>query len=92
MSRAAAAAATAAAASDTAAVSLCAVLRLGSSLEALQAAQRAVHLSDGVLRLCLTVGHLNRALYLACDNLLWAAKTGVAPQLDQPKWSQRAFR
>lgn len=78
--------------SDAAAVSLCAVLRLGSSLEALQAAQRAVHLSDGVLRLCLTVGHLNRALYLACDNLLWAAKTGVAPQLDQLKWSQRAFR
>lgn len=68
------------------------LLRLGSSLEALQAAQRAVHLSDSVLRLCLTVGHLNRALYLACDNLLWAAKMGVAPQLDQPKWSQRAFR
>ncbi|XP_075907600.1 peroxisomal membrane protein 11B [Nelusetta ayraudi] len=68
------------------------LLRLGSSVEALQAAQRAVHLSDGVLRLCLTVGHLNRALYLACDNVLWAAKTGVVPQLDQNKWSQRAFR
>lgn len=68
------------------------VLRLGNSLEALEAAKRAIHLSDGVLRLCLTLGHLNRAMYFACDNILWAGKTGVLPQLDQDKWSQRSFR
>ncbi|NXX73875.1 PX11B protein, partial [Urocolius indicus] len=35
---------------------------------------------------------LNRALYLACDNVLWAGKTGLIPSIDQEKWSQRSFR
>lgn len=69
-----------------------AVLRLGNSVEALEAAKRAVHLSDSVLRLCLTIGHLNRAMYFACDNVLWAGKTGIISELDQQKWSQRSFR
>lgn len=68
------------------------LLRLGNSAEALEAAKRAVHLSDCVLRLCITVAHLNRAMYFACDNVLWAGKTGLLPQLDQNKWSQRSFR
>lgn len=68
------------------------LLRLGNSVEALQAAKRTIHQSDGVLRLCLTLGHLNRALYFLCDNLLWAGKTGVLKDLDQSKWSHRAFR
>ncbi|XP_071380271.1 peroxisomal membrane protein 11B [Centroberyx affinis] len=68
------------------------MLRLGNSAEALEAAKRAVHLSDSVLRLCLTVAHLNRAMYFACDNVLWAGKAGLLPQLDQHKWSQRSFR
>lgn len=67
-------------------------MRLGNSAEALEAAKRAVHLSDCVLRLCITVSHLNRAMYFACDNLLWAGKTGLLPRLDQNKWSQRSFR
>ncbi|KAI4899353.1 hypothetical protein NFI96_030483 [Prochilodus magdalenae] len=67
-------------------------MRLGNSAEALEAAKRAVHLSDCVLRLCITVAHLNRAMYFACDNVLWAGKTGLLPQLDQNKWSQRSFR
>lgn len=41
--------------------------------------KRAVHLSDVVLRFCITVSHLNRALYFACDNVLWAGKSGLAP-------------
>ncbi|KAI6073012.1 Peroxisomal membrane protein 11B [Aix galericulata] len=68
------------------------LLRLGGSAEALEAAKRAIHLSDAVLRFCLTLGHLNRALYLACDNVLWAGKAGLAPAVDQEKWSQRSFR
>ncbi|CAN9504168.1 unnamed protein product [Ophioblennius macclurei] len=68
------------------------LLRLGNSVEALEAAKRSVHLSDGVLRLCLTFSHLNRAMYFACDNVLWAGKTGLIPSLDQNKWSQRSFR
>ncbi|NXG18209.1 PX11B protein, partial [Grallaria varia] len=35
---------------------------------------------------------LNRALFLACDNILWAGKSGLLPHLDTPKWSHRAFR
>nr|XP_046273806.1 peroxisomal membrane protein 11B isoform X2 [Scatophagus argus] len=68
------------------------LLRLGNSVEALEAAKRAIHLSDSVLRLCLTISHLNRAMYFACDNVLWAGKTGVISRLDQHKWSQRSFR
>ncbi|XP_076013268.1 peroxisomal membrane protein 11B [Genypterus blacodes] len=68
------------------------LLRLGNSAEALEAAKRAIHLSDSVLRLCLTISHLNKAMYFACDNVLWAGKTGLFPKLDQQKWSQRSFR
>ncbi|XP_043540779.1 peroxisomal membrane protein 11B, partial [Chiloscyllium plagiosum] len=68
------------------------VFRLGNSAEALEAAKRAIHLSDLVLRFCITVSHLNRAMYLGCDNLLWAGKVGLATKLDQDKWSQRSFR
>ncbi|KAF5910899.1 hypothetical protein HPG69_000863, partial [Diceros bicornis minor] len=50
------------------------LLRLGNSADALESAKRAVHLSDVVLRFCITVSHLNRALYFACDNVLWAGK------------------
>ncbi|XP_006266545.1 peroxisomal membrane protein 11B isoform X1 [Alligator mississippiensis] len=68
------------------------LFRLGNSAEALEAAKRAIHLSDMVLRFCITVAHLNRAMYFACDNILWAGKTGLVPHADQEKWSQRSFR
>lgn len=68
------------------------MLRLGNSTDALESAKRAVHLSDVVLRFCITVSHLNRALYFACDNVLWAGKSGLAPRVDQEKWAQRSFR
>ncbi|XP_077600224.1 peroxisomal membrane protein 11B isoform X1 [Stigmatopora nigra] len=68
------------------------LLRLGNSVEALEAAKRAIHLSDSILRLCLTISHLNRAMYFACDNVLWAGKTGLLSKLDQHKWSQRSFK
>ncbi|XP_025974528.2 peroxisomal membrane protein 11B [Dromaius novaehollandiae] len=68
------------------------LLRLGSSAEALEAAKRAIHLSDMVLRFCITLGHLNRAMYFACDNVLWAGKAGLVPSVDQEKWSHRSFR
>ncbi|NXD73136.1 PX11B protein, partial [Eolophus roseicapillus] len=35
---------------------------------------------------------LNRAMYLACDNVLWAGKSGLFPSVDQEKWSHRSFR
>ncbi|XP_063172875.1 peroxisomal membrane protein 11B [Candoia aspera] len=68
------------------------LFRLGNSADALEAAKRAIHLSDIVLRFCITVSHLNRAMYFACDNILWAGKSGLIPHVDQEKWSQRSFR
>ncbi|XP_054856478.1 peroxisomal membrane protein 11B [Eublepharis macularius] len=68
------------------------LFRLGNSADALEAAKRAIHLSDIVLRFCITVSHLNRAMYFACDNILWAGKSGLVPHTDQEKWSQRSFR
>ncbi|XP_078287953.1 peroxisomal membrane protein 11B [Rhinoraja longicauda] len=68
------------------------LLRLGSSVESVEAAKRSIHLPDLTLRLCVTIAHLNRAIYLGCDNLLWAGKVGLAPRLDLEKWSQRSYR
>ncbi|XP_077182664.1 peroxisomal membrane protein 11B [Paroedura picta] len=68
------------------------LFRLANSADALEAAKRAIHLSDMVLRFCITVSHLNRAMYFACDNILWAGKSGLVPHMDQEKWSQRSFR
>ncbi|XP_051925844.1 peroxisomal membrane protein 11B [Hippocampus zosterae] len=68
------------------------LLRLGNSVEAIESAKRAIHLSDSILRLCLTVGHLNKAMYFACDNVLWAGKMGLLCKVDQRKWSQRSFK
>uniref|UniRef100_A0A8C8RK49 Peroxisomal biogenesis factor 11 beta n=1 Tax=Pelusios castaneus TaxID=367368 RepID=A0A8C8RK49_9SAUR len=68
------------------------LFRLGNSADALESAKRAIHLSDVVLRFCVTVSNLNRAMYFACDNILWAGKSGLVPHMDQEKWSQRSFR
>ncbi|XP_053560467.1 peroxisomal membrane protein 11B [Bombina bombina] len=68
------------------------LFRLGNSTDAIESAKRAIHLSDVVLRFCITVSHLNRAMYFACDNILWAGKTGLSRDMDQDKWSQRSFR
>ncbi|XP_053331085.1 peroxisomal membrane protein 11B [Spea bombifrons] len=68
------------------------LFRLGNSADALESAKRAIHLSDVVLRFCITVSHLNRAMYFACDNILWVGKTGLSKNMDQEKWSQRSFR
>ncbi|KAM3824710.1 peroxisomal membrane protein 11B [Vipera latastei] len=68
------------------------LFRLGNSADAVEAAKRAIHLSDIVLRFCITVSHLNRAMYFACDNILWAGKSGLVPHMDHEKWSQRSFR
>ncbi|XP_029435354.1 peroxisomal membrane protein 11B [Rhinatrema bivittatum] len=68
------------------------LFRLGNSVDSLEAAKRAIHLSDVVLRFCITVSHLNRVMYFACDNILWAGRSGLVRQVDQDKWGQRSFR
>ncbi|KAG8432013.1 hypothetical protein GDO86_020147, partial [Hymenochirus boettgeri] len=68
------------------------LFRLGNSADALEAAKRAIHLSDLVLRVCITVSNLNRAMYFVCDNILWVGKSGVSQKIDINKWSERSFR
>ncbi|XP_023671093.1 peroxisomal membrane protein 11A isoform X1 [Paramormyrops kingsleyae] len=66
------------------------VFRLGNTVSSVDAAAHALQLTDPVLQLCLTGAHLSRALYFACDNLLWARAVGLAPGFDKERWGLRA--
>ncbi|KAG9330486.1 hypothetical protein JZ751_024211 [Albula glossodonta] len=68
------------------------LFRLGNTVNSLDAAKRTLRLSDPVLRLCLTVSNLNRALYFICDNVLWARKVGLLQDLDKERWRLNASR
>ncbi|XP_019737367.1 peroxisomal membrane protein 11A isoform X2 [Hippocampus comes] len=68
------------------------LFRLGNAIDAGEAAKRSARLSDPVLRLCLTAANVNRALYLMCDNALWAAGAGLLPSLDRGRWGAGASR
>uniref|UniRef100_UPI00359024A6 peroxisomal membrane protein 11B-like n=2 Tax=Myxine glutinosa TaxID=7769 RepID=UPI00359024A6 len=68
------------------------LFRLGMPIDALSAAQRTIHLSDPVLRFCLTLAHINRVLYLLCDHVLWIRAAGVAPNVDAERWANRSHR
>lgn len=68
------------------------VFRLGNALNAGEAAARSARLSDPVLRLCLTAANVTRALYLLCDNVLWAAGAGLLPDVDRGRWGAGASR
>lgn len=64
------------------------VLRLGNTVNSIEAAQRTMRLSDRVLCLCLTVANVNRAFYFICDNVLWARGLGLLRNIDKERWSQ----
>lgn len=64
------------------------VLRLGNTVNSIEAAQRTMRLSDRVLCLCLTVANVNRAFYFICDNVLWARGVGLLRNIDKERWSQ----
>ncbi|KAJ8248791.1 hypothetical protein GJAV_G00227790 [Gymnothorax javanicus] len=68
------------------------LFRLGNTVNSVHAARRTFQLSDPVLRFCLTVANLNRALYFICDNMLWAKKVGLVLDLDKERWSLNASR
>ncbi|KAM9377187.1 peroxisomal membrane protein 11A [Pholidichthys leucotaenia] len=68
------------------------LLRLGNAANSIEAAKRTVQLADKVLRLCLTAANINRALYLICDNALWAGKVGLVRSIDKERWSLNASR
>lgn len=64
------------------------LLRLGNTVNSIEAAQRTMRLSDRVLCLCLTVANVNRAFYFICDNVLWARGVGLLRNIDKERWSQ----
>nr|XP_057930908.1 peroxisomal membrane protein 11A [Doryrhamphus excisus] len=68
------------------------LLRLGNAINAIEAAKRAVRLSDRVLCLCLTTANINRALYFLCDNTLWAENVGLIGGIHKERWSYNASR
>ncbi|KAM9456814.1 peroxisomal membrane protein 11A isoform 2-T2 [Clarias gariepinus] len=66
--------------------------RLGNTVSSIDAAKKALYLTDPVLRLCITVSNLNRALYFICDNALWARSIGLIQDIDKDKWNLNATR
>ncbi|XP_028306328.1 peroxisomal membrane protein 11A [Gouania willdenowi] len=68
------------------------LFRLGNTAHAIAAAKRSLLLPDRVLRLCLTVANLNRALYFICDNALWARNVGLIRNMDKERWSWNSSR
>ncbi|GCC34382.1 hypothetical protein chiPu_0012855 [Chiloscyllium punctatum] len=64
------------------------VFRLGNTVDAVQAARRNIHLSDPILRFCLTIVPLSRAVYFICDNILWMGAVGLGG-IDKEKWNKR---
>lgn len=68
------------------------LFRLGNTVNSVQAAKSTLHISDPVLRFCLTVANLNRALYFICDNILWARSIGLIRDIDKERWSLNSSR
>ncbi|XP_048418703.2 peroxisomal membrane protein 11A isoform X2 [Stegostoma tigrinum] len=64
------------------------LFRLGNTVDAVQAARRNVQLSDPILRFCLTVIPLSRAVYFICDNILWMGTVGLGG-INKDKWNKR---
>ncbi|XP_026112987.1 peroxisomal membrane protein 11A-like [Carassius auratus] len=68
------------------------LLRLGNTVNSIHAAKSTLHISDPMLRFCLTFANLNRALYFICDNLLWARSIGLIRDLDKEQLSLNSTR
>ncbi|XP_072550613.1 peroxisomal membrane protein 11A [Salminus brasiliensis] len=68
------------------------LFRLGNTVNSIDAAKKTLYLSDPVLRLCLTMANLNRALYFICDNVLWARTLGLIQGIDKDRWNLNANR
>ncbi|XP_042559290.1 peroxisomal membrane protein 11A isoform X2 [Clupea harengus] len=68
------------------------LFRLGNTINSIDAAKRTLVLSDPILRCCLTVANLSRALYFICDNVLWARNIGLVRDINKERWSLNATR
>lgn len=68
------------------------LFRLGNTVNSIEATKQNLKLADPVLRLCLIVANLNRALYFICDNVLWARNVGLFRDINKARWSLNASR
>ncbi|XP_077423707.1 peroxisomal membrane protein 11A [Vanacampus margaritifer] len=68
------------------------LFRLGNAINAIEAAKRSAQLSERAICLCLTAANVSRALYFACDNVLWAAGVGLLPSVRKERWNVNASR
>ncbi|XP_062860622.1 peroxisomal membrane protein 11A [Trichomycterus rosablanca] len=68
------------------------LFRLGNTVNSVDAAKKTLNLSDHVLRFCLTMANLNRALYFVCDNILWARSIGLIQDINKDRWNVNANR
>ncbi|KAL2092993.1 hypothetical protein ACEWY4_010305 [Coilia grayii] len=68
------------------------LFRLGNTVNSIEAIKRTLLLSDPILRCCLTVSNISRALYFICDNVLWARSLGLVQSIDKERWRLNATR
>lgn len=62
-------------------------LRVGKSIDFVQAALKTLHTTDNVLRWTITVSKLNQAVYLIFDHIVLAGRIGIA-NVDKEKWNK----
>ncbi|XP_013406692.1 peroxisomal membrane protein 11B-like [Lingula anatina] len=67
------------------------VLRFGKSFDLLHSSLSTIHISDTVLRLTITLSHINQALYLLVDHIVWASKIGLI-ETQRKYWSKLSAR
>ncbi|XP_063170013.1 peroxisomal membrane protein 11A [Candoia aspera] len=68
------------------------MFRLGNMVHAIVAARQAAQLPRAIPRFCLTASNMNRALYFACDTILWVKSIGLLSEINKKKWRNWATK
>ncbi|XP_026532821.1 peroxisomal membrane protein 11A [Notechis scutatus] len=68
------------------------MFRLGNIVHAIVAAHQASLLPHAIPRFCLTASNVNRAMYFACDTVLWVQSAGLLSEINQKKWRNWATK
>ena len=63
------------------------VLRLGKSLDFIQAALKSLHISDDVIRWTVTLSKISQSIFLFFDHIIYFHNLGVI-KTDKAKWSK----
>lgn len=65
------------------------LLRLGRFLDVLYSSLKTIHLNDLALRVSITMGKINQALYLLTDHVVWLERLNLM-RVDKTKWTTRS--